>query len=476
MLRVPSKWVHIGLPAVLAGVAATLLASIGLGTPSLWGDEVATLMSASRPLPDLMALLGNMDAVHGLYYLTMHAWIAAFGGSPFALRAPSALALGFAVAGVVVLVQRFHSRTVALGAGITLALLPGAFGFAAEARSYAGTVALAILILVVAESTTRSRRRGRWIALAVLTALGVVWFAYLALFAATVLGWLAWRRAASRSGLLASGLVALAVASPVLILAWQQRGQIAWIADAGVNGAAEVLVAAWFGWWPLAVLGWAALLWSLIATIRSRRWDSIECAVLMSTLLPLAILWGASVFAPVLSPRYLAMCLPGVAIVIALRVHALAQRARLTTVGAAVVLLAVASPALVAERLPTAHRGSDWAAVASFVEQHAEPGDGVVFDESGEPWFRPRLALRGYPEAFAATHDLTGRGLTTESVWDIDVAPLTPQALEGERRVWLIERRDLGAADAREALEHVGFQPVESTEFARTVVTLYRVP
>src|SRR6059058_2447370 len=75
--------------ALAFGLAATVVAASGSWIPSLWGDEAATLMSARRPVGSLLSMLTHVDAVHGLYYLMMHAWTAVFGISAFALRFPS---------------------------------------------------------------------------------------------------------------------------------------------------------------------------------------------------------------------------------------------------------------------------------------------------------------------------------------------------------------------------------------------------
>ena len=48
-------------------------------------------------------MLGNIDAVHGLYYLLMHGWFAVFPATEFWSRLSSSLAVGIAAAGVVVL-------------------------------------------------------------------------------------------------------------------------------------------------------------------------------------------------------------------------------------------------------------------------------------------------------------------------------------------------------------------------------------
>ena len=52
----------------------------GGARPSLWFDEAATISASTRTVPELWRMLGNIDTVHGLYYLVMHGWFAI--GSP----------------------------------------------------------------------------------------------------------------------------------------------------------------------------------------------------------------------------------------------------------------------------------------------------------------------------------------------------------------------------------------------------------
>ena len=69
-------------------------------------------------------MLGNIDAVHGLYYLVMHGWYAVFPATEFWSRLPSSLAVGVAAAGVVVLGYQTASLRVAVTAGLVFAILP----------------------------------------------------------------------------------------------------------------------------------------------------------------------------------------------------------------------------------------------------------------------------------------------------------------------------------------------------------------
>jgi len=108
------------------GVAllATTLSVAGAARPSFWYDEAATISAATRPVPDLWRMLANIDAVHGFYYLIMHGWFAVFPATEFLSRLSSALAVGVAGAGVVVLGRQLSTRPVAVTAGLLFAVLP----------------------------------------------------------------------------------------------------------------------------------------------------------------------------------------------------------------------------------------------------------------------------------------------------------------------------------------------------------------
>ena len=87
--------------ALLCAALAWVLSAAGSWNASLWTDEAATISAARRSLPELWAMVQNIDAVHGLYYLSMDFWVGLTGESAFLLRVPSALAIAVAAAGVV---------------------------------------------------------------------------------------------------------------------------------------------------------------------------------------------------------------------------------------------------------------------------------------------------------------------------------------------------------------------------------------
>lgn len=224
---------------------------------SMGNDEVATHWAALLSLRDLAHLLRHVDAVHGLYYLLMHAWVAVGGSGPTAFRVPSVIAMVIAVALVCVLARQLTgSGWAALFAGLIMALTPTITYYAQTARSYAMVVAgvvAATLVLVQAlraETGTADARRARrwWIGYAVLVAISSYLneMALLMLIAhgVTVLlsrygrrVFLHWLYAAIAGG---------AVVLPLLGLSVAEHGAIGWIPPPGIP-ALKTLFHDYFG-------------------------------------------------------------------------------------------------------------------------------------------------------------------------------------------------------------------------------------
>src|SRR5258708_30576661 len=108
-------------------------------------------------------MLGNVDAVHGLYYLIMHGWFEIFPPTEFWSRAPSGLAVGGAAAGVVVLGRQFSSRAVEVIAGILCAILPRATWAGVEARPYALSIMAAVWLTVLLVFAARRNNAWGWL-------------------------------------------------------------------------------------------------------------------------------------------------------------------------------------------------------------------------------------------------------------------------------------------------------------------------
>lgn len=255
----PAEWcIAVTLLAVTFAINVQLIDSA-----PLWRDEASTITAARRSIPQLFALVQNIDAVHGLYYLLMHHWIAAFGASVFSLRVTAVLAFS-----VTVPVMYFLGRTLdrrppgrwmlsrlGLSSAFAMLTLPVWTRTAIEARSTALVTlvfALGFLAFLRADGATaagesRARRFGWW---ALTTTLFVMTIA-LNLFASLpVFGILLWAsltlRGARRRAAILSALSLTVLVLPFAIICSTQVGQISWISSSSEPLDQLVVFDQWF--------------------------------------------------------------------------------------------------------------------------------------------------------------------------------------------------------------------------------------
>lgn len=117
------------------GLVSTLLVAAGSWLPSYRYGELAVLADARRPIPEAWTRWWDAAGVgHGLSAAIQRAWLFIAGDSEFAVRFPSAVAIGFAAAAVVALGIRLGSTRTGVLAGLCFVLLPrvSAMGMDAE--------------------------------------------------------------------------------------------------------------------------------------------------------------------------------------------------------------------------------------------------------------------------------------------------------------------------------------------------------
>ena len=478
-------------PVVVLGLAGAAVGFTGSWIPSYWGDEAASVLSASRPLRSLAEELAAVDAVHGLYYSFLHVWILLFGASEVSTRLPSALAVGLMVAGTVVLVRSFAGSRIAILAGICCAVLPRSTWMAVEARSYAMATAAAVWVTVLLVRALREESSARWwVAYALVGAASVYLFLSLGLVLLAHGAFVALVRRRMLSRWLRAGILMLVCTAPVIVVGYQQRHQIAFLGRRGYATAVHVLSSQWFGPVAAAVVGWCLILVAVgaAAVAAYRRVPhaddraSLTVLALLWLVLPTAVLLVANALVvPTYNVRYLAPSTPAAAILIALGIAALARAAMpawrtAVTVGLAIVLTATCAPGYLHQRTPWAKDGgSDLQAVASFVRDHASPGGIVVFDQSTKPSRSPRLALDLYPGDFTAVTDVA---LSTPyadrgGLWDRVIPNRATWArLGGAADVWAIElgKASAGVPDDVAFLKTLGYQVESASLIHRTTV------
>jgi mannosyltransferase len=444
-----------------------------------------------------MVMLGHVDAVHGTYYLGLHAWGAVFGFSPFSVRFPSALAVGAATVAVVVLVADLRSRRTAVIAGLVCVILPRVTYMGEEARSFAFSAALvAWLTLILTTALGKERADTRWwVAYGAVLSVGIYTFLYTALFivvhGAVLIAARPPRRTV-RCWVIAVG-AALACAAPLVLFAVRERSQISYLGSTPQFAPDTLFSGLWFGQMPFSILAWALMLTAVIVEIVRTRLgrpaagtirQSLSLVFVASAwlLVPAGLLIGMFAIVPDFTARYLSFSAPAAAILIACGIDVLLGFRWWAGVVAAVLVAVLAVPIDVAQRTPYAKNQSDWAELSAAVGAHARLGDAVVFDESARPSRRPRLAMRGYPAGFQAVRDVTLQTPFTRATTWHDLAYSVDAAAQrgrftGVTRVWLIEYSPApghadhyGVADLR-ALGFHAASPGIATH--RGLITLY---
>ena len=144
---------------VVPAVASLALGLFEVGVPQLWRDELASWSAASRSVPQLWAMLHNIDAVLGVYYFGLHLWMAVFGDSATAMRLPSVFAMAAAAAVVALIGRRLAGGVAGVASGLVFAVVPSVSRYAQEARPYAFATFFAALATLM---FLRAMERPRW--------------------------------------------------------------------------------------------------------------------------------------------------------------------------------------------------------------------------------------------------------------------------------------------------------------------------
>ncbi|MFH9987576.1 glycosyltransferase family 39 protein [Streptomyces luteogriseus] len=463
-----------GVPPVAVPMAVMLTIGLwGLDRGGMWGDESVTFQVAQRTVPQIWRLLHDVDAVHGLYYLFMHAVLTVHPGE-VVLRLPSVCAATATAGLVAALGVRLAGPRVGLGAGVLYAITPMTGHYAQEGRSYAlvaAGVAGATLLLV--RAVDEGGVRAWWpygtvvgltcvlheLAVPVLGAHAVT----LALLRVPRRVWSGWGRAA--------GAVALLVL-PLVWVSQGQAGQVAWLVPPGWDRVGRL--ARNFSPGPAGPVFWGTLLLMAVG-LRERRTAAVALPLL---LVPPGILMSVSQVRPLYHDRYVLYALAGASLLVAagagrvarelgrvrfdgrrMRVGARPVRALLGATG----VLALAVTFLT--QLPVhrqdrsaAHRPDNLAVVSALAVRQMRPGDPVLFVPSVG-----RLAALAYPKGFQRVRDIALRESAPRSgtLWGLEATPgELRRRLASVDRVWVVAERS--ALDPRRSPP----DPVERTKLA----------
>ncbi|NUP23485.1 MAG: hypothetical protein HOZ81_47005 [Streptomyces sp.] len=281
------------------------IGSWGLDRGGMWRDEGVTFQVARRSVPEIWRLVQGVDAVHGLYYLLMHAVLAVHPGE-VALRLPSVLGATAAAGLIAALGVRLARPRVGLWAGLLFAVTPLVGHYAQEGRSYA-------LVTAGAAGATLLLVRRVWWAYGVVLGAGcllhelavlVVGAHAVTLAAWRVPGrvWFGWGRAVAGAGVALLPLVAVSRA---------QAGQVEWLAAPGW-GSAERLLRGFVAGPTGAVFGACVLL--MLAGLTARR---VAVVALPLLVVPPGLLMAVSQVRPMYDDRYVLYALAGAPLLVA---------------------------------------------------------------------------------------------------------------------------------------------------------------
>jgi mannosyltransferase len=489
---------------VLAGFVGFVVSVAFSWVPSIWYDESATVVSATRTWKELWAEIHNVDAVHATYYAVMHAWFAAVGYSPFSLRFPSAVAIGLAAAVVTMLASELTNKRTGFVAGLLFVLLPRITWAGGEGRSYAMETALAAglsLVFVYASRRTRSDARYyRWWALyGVLAVASTFVFLYAALVVVahglTLALWALRSRRAGRTtpwrpalgGWVVASVAAGLLAIPLAHLSTSESKQISWIAKPSPSDLGEFFTTQWFTNNPaFAIFGWALVVVGIIVTLRKgARYNSPN--VLQMTLpwmlLPtLSLLAISLVSNPLYSPRYVTFGAPTVAILMAVGLTSV--RLRSLIAAGLIVSIGLTLPTYVAQRLPEAKDNSSWKEVAALIAKERKiegpnATDAIIYGHIRRHHTgSARNIAYSYPSAFTGMTDVTLKtpAAQTGQLWETRY-PLskTIDRVEGHRYVWLVtsNKQDLRPSVTK-ALAGEGYHVVDQWHLTWVNVLRYQ--
>jgi mannosyltransferase len=444
------------LESLVVGALGAAVSLVGAGRPSFWYDEAATISASySRSIGQLWQMLGNVDAVHGLYYLIMHGWFQILPPTEFWARVPSALAVGGAAAGVVVLAKQFSSRTVAVTSGVLCAILPRATWAGIEARPYALSMMAAVWLTVMLVHASRRDNALVWLSYGIVLATSILVDVYLALMLLTHAAFLALyrpsRRALARFAI--ASVLACCAVTPFVVEAIGQVHQIIWVAPIGRRTIEDVAIQQYFERSPPFTIVSALV---VVTAIGLWLFTSAQLAQADRQLLTLAIAWlviptaliviWSAVVHPIYTPRYLCFTAPAMALVLGVCIGALAVRPWTAPATVVVFALAAGPNYLLVQRSPYAKYGMDYSQVADLITAEAAPGDCLLVNDTvtfmPAP-MRPLIAAR--PDAYRKLIDLSlwQRATDRNDVFDTNLIPeASAGLLSACHVVWIVTQAD----------------------------------
>ena len=249
-------------------------------------------------------------------------------------------------------------------------------------------------------------------------------------------------------GWLAAAAAGIAVASPLLVFGWLQRGQIAWLgvntSSSGLNTLFSLSGSFLVTTTVLAVIAVALVLSTEMSRERRRAAWPLRLAELSLPwlIVPPLVLLVASMAQPVYNSRYILLCIPALALVGG---AAIASYGRLVGAIALAVILISGATTQLGQRTTAGHY-DDILALDHIVAVHARPGDYVLYTNPNAESFGaaysyglgklPNIALKQGPiqsgtlaGTNASVAEIRSRLAHAKRVWVVEINSLYPDPL-----------------------------------------------
>ena len=427
------RWGMVGLL-----MAAVALRAFALTHQSLWRDEVDALRFATAPWREMLDTFTQPGWNGPLYFFLLRGWVALTGQSEFALRYLSLLLGVAAVALAFALSKRLTDARTAFLCSAVFSISPYFIWYSQEAKMYTLVLALAALGVYALRRGIETNRVGWWATLVAATSIAVYCHILAALLIPVemILAFV-WGIGARQSGRWKGALVSFACLTlPYLPLV---RWQLALVLTPAQTGFAfypfDQMLLILLGGFATGISGrlptaalWPAGTLALIGLVLSAaRWRE-KAALIVWLLLPPLALFLISINRPIFTDRYLIWIGPAFYLLMALGMTAMWQVWKPLGVAA---VLAVAGIALVGvyDQAATPIK-SDFRGAASYVRDHQEPGDLIVFQI---PYVRYTFDYY-HPQPYDWADGL----FTNYGMSDADVDAQMRAIVAGRKTVWLV--------------------------------------
>ena len=458
--------------AALVGAAA-LLRLWHLESRSLWLDEGISAAIVTLPWSQIARLAWVREANMLLYYALLKVW--SIGDlSDSWLRAFSVVAGCITIPALYALGRRIRGASVGWIAALLLAASPFHIHYSREARSYALVALFSVLATAALLRMTEDeggRRRG-YIALCLAGIYSHVYFGLLvAAHGLALIG-----KPAARRRWFGAARWILYGSLPLLYMqARIGRVLIEWLARPSAADLSEWARNIAGGGWFVLVMAGAAMVFGI--ALEFKRWfatrDWLAQLLLWWAIMPALVLLFASLWKPLLLPRYVIFSLPAWILLAAVGFSVLKPQ-WLGWIGVAVLIVFAAPNKL--DRAGIGELNDNWRAATSFVLDHADAGDGIMFygpptRASFEHYRTLMRPAQKYPQAVYPEHG------PTLNYQDFVVQPFAEVASgipQTSPRMWLVaEDREQSTVFVRGWLKQ-RYQLLEVDHFPGLDIELYQ--